>query len=221
MTNIRPFLFEVDFDPRAKPAKPAPAKDAKPAPPPEPTYTAKELAQAKSQAFKEGEKAGRDAGQKAGRAEAEKQAAARLAQALDRIAKGVTSLVRERDALNDMRRAQPLALAMVIVKKLMPTLAERHGVAEIEALVTTCLADLIDEPRLAIRVPTAGADELRERIEATPEAAGFAGRLVVRADGTLGPADCRVEWADGGAERNTDQLIAEIERVIDHNLAQP
>ena len=38
------------------------------------------------------------------------------------------------------------------------------------------------------------------------------------ADPALGPSDARIEWADGGAERNTRQLLADIEQAAERML---
>ena len=50
-------------------------------------------------------------------------------------------------------------------------------------------------------------------LEASAEALerGFAGKLILIAEDNLGPSDCRVEWADGGAERLYERLFAQIE----------
>ena len=39
-------------------------------------------------------------------------------------------------------------------------------------------------------------------------------RIVVLADGGIAPGDCRVEWADGGMERNTAATLVDIEKVV-------
>ena len=49
--------------------------------------------------------------------------------------------------------------------------------------------------------------------------AGFSGRVVVVAEARIGPADARIEWADGGVERNTEQVWQEIEAIIERFAA--
>src|SRR3546814_7302027 len=48
---------------------------------------------------------------------------------------------------------------------------------------------------------------------------GFEGKLVFLADERLKTGDLRVEWADGGAERNQKALWQEIDAVIARVLA--
>ena len=50
--------------------------------------------------------------------------------------------------------------------------------------------------------------------------AGFAGRLVLRADPALSPGDARIEWADGGVERTPGAVQAEISAAVDRYLAK-
>ena len=42
----------------------------------------------------------------------------------------------------------------------------------------------------------------------------IAGRIVLLADETLGLGDARVEWADGGAERDTGRLMRDIDGAL-------
>ena len=48
---------------------------------------------------------------------------------------------------------------------------------------------------------------------------GFGGRLLLIADEGLGPGDCRLEWADGGIERQAQRTWVEIEQRIARSLA--
>jgi flagellar assembly protein FliH len=50
--------------------------------------------------------------------------------------------------------------------------------------------------------------------------AGFEGKVVVMAAPGLGAADCKVEWADGGAERDVERLMRDIEEVAERYIAQ-
>jgi len=68
-----------------------------------------------------------------------------------------------------------------------------------------------DEQRIAVMLPPQHLETLKERIDRIALERGFAGKLILIADDGLGPSDCRVEWADGGAERLYERLFAQIE----------
>lgn len=243
MTSVRKFQFDESFD-----VDPHHGhgrgyghveEDIAPEPPP-PTYGEAELNAAREAGFREGMVAGHNAGQQKGFAEghaagaAEGAAAARAevesgdasltARALDRIAQGVAGMLASREAEKAARSDQPVHIALAIVRKLMPEMARRHGLAEIEGVVRSCLTELLDEPRLIVRVAPDTIDLVRPHLEGMIAASGFGTKLVVVGDAAIGPGNCRTEWAEGGAERDTKALLAEIEqsaqRLLDAGALQ-
>ncbi|HYD31217.1 MAG TPA: FliH/SctL family protein, partial [Azospirillaceae bacterium] len=153
-------------------------------------------------------------------AEAEAAIANAQAQALQRVAEGVGQLIAAREQTNTQRQNQPLRITLAMTRKLFPDLARRHGLDEIEAMVRSILIELIDEPRLVVRMPPDMQAALAERIDGIAKATAFAGRLAVLPDDQLAPGDCRVEWADGGAERSTQRLIADVEQIAARMIGQ-
>ena len=103
----------------------------------------------------------------------------------------------------------------------MPEWARRGGMIEVEAMVRACLTDLIDEPRLIIRVAEDSIDLVRDHLDQTIASRGFGAKLMVIGDATVAPGGCRIEWAEGGAERDTAKLMAEIERCAARLLEAP
>lgn len=101
-------------------------------------------------------------------------------------------------------------MALHVVQKMMPALAEKNALPEIERIIAAAIEARRDEPRLAVTVPTALLENLRARIDALAAERGFAGSLILIADDGLGPSDCRIEWADGGSERLLDRLTHHI-----------
>jgi len=110
-------------------------------------------------------------------------------------------------------------LAMAIVKKLHPALVERQGLAEIESVLGQCLESLKQEPRLVAYVHSARLDALQERLTQLSGSAGFEGRVVLIGDDAMGESDCRVEWADGGVEREAGRIRRSIEDALTRYIA--
>src|SRR3546814_12442230 len=108
---------------------------------------------------------------------------------------------------------------MLFLSTLFPQLARSHGLDELHAVVEQCLERLRDEPRVVIRCADADLDALQTRAEQAAARSGFEGKLVFLADERLKTGDLRVEWADGGAERNQKALWQEIDAVIARVLA--
>ena len=220
MTTIQKFLFDISFDTEDSPEgrRRKKAEEQELPPPPPPTFSEEELAQTRAKAYAEGEAAGHAKGYEQGRSEAEGELQAALTDAMVRLADGVEQMMADRDDLNAERTGQPKLIARAIVAKLLPAMVRRHGTQELEEFIATCLTEAIDEPRLLVRVNGGLEGEVRARVEELASQRGFTGRLIVQSDPAFGPSDARIEWADGGAERSTRQLLADIEQTADRML---
>ena len=104
-------------------------------------------------------------------------------------------------------------IAIVICRKVLPTLAAQHALTEIEGHIARTLADVHGEPRIVVRVSEENVTALQARIESF--ASGFDGKIVLLADDQLPATDCHVMWADGGNERDVQRTWAEIDKVVD------
>lgn len=190
------FLFERRFDDGA----------AKAPPPKKKSFTAAEHEEAMQQA--------REAGVAAGRAAAAKEIEARSAATLDAMRKAIAPALADLPAILEQHMRAAVGAAVEVVRRLYPTLAERNDLAEIEALARECLSHLAGEPRLVVRVADAELDTLKPRLDAVATQAGFAGRVILFADPQLQPGQVRIEWADGGAERDPARIWSEIDGVL-------
>lgn len=195
------FLFENAFDvpraPRPKVEKPA--------------HTDSALNQARAEAYAEGHAAGLEQGRT--------DQLARLADAAERVAEAMRGLeATQHQALVETRRGAA-ELALAIAARLAPVLIARAPLAELEALIAECLKDVGHEPRVVVRVAAALVDGLSERIDGLKRSAAFAGAVIVLGEDDIPLGDCRVEWADGGAERDLGGLIRAIEERVNRAAA--
>jgi flagellar assembly protein FliH len=211
MGHFEKFLFDTSFDTeQSAKTKAAAAAQAAVEEPPVPTFSEDELETARRAAFAEG--------QAAGLAEAEASHAKRLALAVEALPPLFAQLAQGIAAEADERRRETLDAALTVVRKLFPQLARSHGLEEAHAVIAQCLERLRDEPRVVIRCADDDLDALRERVEESAAKGGYEGKLVFLADERLAPGDLRVEWADGGAERDQASLWKEIDAVIARTL---
>lgn len=208
MGNFEKFLFDTSFDSeKVREAKARAAAEAEAAAePPPPTFSEEELEAARQSAFAEGKAAGL--------AEAEQSHGKRLAEGVAALPPHFEELARAIEAQADESRRSALDAAITVVRKLFPRLAREGGMEEVQAVVEACLERLRDEPRLVIRTADEDLDALKERIEESTQRAGFEGKLVFLADETIASGDVRIEWADGGAERDQSALWKEIDTII-------
>ncbi|CCG41951.1 FlbE protein [Magnetospirillum molischianum DSM 120] len=217
-------MFDLNFDPPGGDTRQRVEADAEivmpdPAPPPveivppPPTFTEEDLQLVRESAFEEGRRSGLD--------EAILSTERQMADAMAMLASGLSAL-REAEA-NSADEAQRVAsrVAMAVLRKILPATCETNAFEEIVRTVLDCFSHVLDEPRIIVRVVPSLVDPVRERLESQAGQHGFEGRVVVQADPRLPPGDCRVEWTDGGAERDQARLIADIEAAVERALAPP
>ncbi len=218
------YLFETSFDPEdlrrqrdeqlraLRERTEAEARATAPAPPP-PTYTEDDLTLVRARAYAEGEAAGAAAT----RALAEQ----RLAQALAQLPTQLAWLIEDQRRANAALTEQAVEVCMTIARRLMPELERRHGLAEVEAVIRDTLREMVEEPRLVVRVADGLLDTLSARLGPLVETAGYAGSVVLLGLPGAGPSDCRVEWADGGVERVSDRIWEAIDAAVARMLEYP
>lgn len=222
MASYRKYMFDLDFDAPAPRLHMAEAEadeteigaepEAEPEPPP-PTFTEEELALARSSAFEEG--------RQAGFADAAEQIERHQAGALGILADQMSTVFRQQEEANSANAQAAVRVAQAILKKVLPAACQTHAFAEVTRVVEEVVGHILDEPRIIVRVAEPLVDGVREKLEAVCQAHGFEGRVVVQADARLVVGDARVEWTDGGAERDQARLWAEIEETVERALAPP
>lgn len=189
------FLFDTRFETGA----PAPR-------PPRSNFTAAELDAAR--------KAGEKAGHAAGRSQALSEIEARAASAIGAVAAGMSDTLAAISTRHEAQTREALAVAIEAVRKLFPALAQRNEIAEIEALLAECVAQLPTEPRLLLRVPEALADLIRPGFDAAVARTGFGGQVALVGDPALPDGRSRIEWSDGGVVRDAAAIWAEINSIV-------
>ncbi len=224
--RMQKYLFERSFDPevleaerlerleeerRQREADEAALGGHEPEPepepePPAPTFTEEELAEARRQSFEEGRQAGETAA-----LESREEAILAL---LKDLGAETAEIAQRQQKANAELADTAVQVALAVSARMLPQLIARHGGDEIEDLVRHCLADLMEEPRIVVRVADGMLDDIRDRTSRIKTETGYPGTFVLLADGDLAPGDSRVEWADGGAERLGSHVWRDVEQAI-------
>ena len=212
------YMFDLDFGPpsaRSRPQAEEEEVEREPEPdlPPPPSFTEEDLQVVREGAYEEGHNAGLT--EAAGTTEH------RLAEAMARLAETMESLHQAQEEAADTNQRVAARVAMAVLKKVLPGACEQNAFEEVIRTVQDCFAHVLDEPRIIVRVEQDLVDPVRDRLEAVAGMHGFEGRVVVQPDVRLMRGDCRVEWTDGGAERDQVRLIADIEAAVARSVALP
>jgi flagellar assembly protein FliH len=219
MAELRKYMFDLDFDqPRKRKVEEAAAQplmvEDEPPPPPAAMFTEEELQIARDAAFEEGRLSGLQ--------EAEELTERLTAMALQTLAGQVVSLFKRQEDANDANARNAVRVAQAVLRRVLPAACEQNAFEEVTRVVEEVIGHILDEPRIIVRVTQPLVEPVREKLEALALDHGFEGRVVVQPDTRLtASSDCRVEWTDGGAERDQARLLAQIEETIEQALAPP
>lgn len=206
MASKAKFLFDMPFDG----TKPRVERSYAPKPPP-PKFSAEEIESAKVAAYAEGEAAGRS--------EAYGEHQRNLEHALEAISAQLSAIAAGEERARVAARAEAVELAALIARKLAGRLIERQPLIQIETLVLRVMDDMRDEPRLVIRAAETVVQQLDPRLDQLVAQSGFGGKVTLVPDETLPPTDCRIDWADGSAERRQHKLEEEVDHAVERYVA--
>jgi flagellar assembly protein FliH len=155
----------------------------------------------------------------AGQAQAASETAQHVATMLGVIADGLERLDRALAGIEARLEIEAVEVAVAVAAKLAPELVAREPLAEISALATECFRHLVSTPHVVVRVGPDTYEAAKEKLAYIAQARGFEGRLVVHADTHLAAGDCRIEWADGGVNREEAAVRASIEEAVGRYVA--
>lgn len=194
------FLFDVDFTSGAKTANSLPLVEHK-----------ARIAEAETQGYRNGFIAGQ--------AEAKAETARQLAIALEQISRALDRIAGSLSSIEGRLEAEAVEVAVAVARKLAPELMAREPFAEIAALATNCLQQLVAAPHVVVRVGDEVYAQAREQLDDIARKVGFEGRLVVLAEPEIDQGDCRIEWADGGMTRNRAGMEEAIVETVGRYVA--
>lgn len=203
------FLFDNCFDDGANHEAEEEAQETEL--PPAPTFGEDDISAARAQGFVDGRTEG----------------IAEMQAAIDqRISSLLADMAAQLDTLGEAQRAtareverRTMEVAVAIARKIVPAVARPHAEDAIESVLRDCLPKLMDEPRIVIRVHPTVLEELRAKVDTLAMKTGFPGDIILLGDDDLNDTDCRVEWADGGAEKSADRVWAGIDDAVNAYFA--
>lgn len=175
-----------------------------------PLYTEEEVELAREEAYV--------AGHTAALEEASNAMEQAMVTALTRCAEGIASLKPGLDRATAEIGELSAQVALAVCRKLLPHTGGEYAAREIAALVSALMPELHAQPRLMLRVHPDMVPLVRDRIAQLADRAGFEGRVVTVEEPGMALSDARLEWADGGAERNTTRLWEQVEALVERNI---
>ncbi len=205
MEKDRKFLFDVNiFD---APKKEDAAENLPPPPPPPPTFSEEELAGAKDLSFEQG----RQQGIREERESREE----RVATALIKIADAFSHLFAAEKLRENEFEKESLRLTLSATDLIFPLLTVKTGHDEVRQIIEKTLTDHRKTKEISIYVPPTMKGEIETLILRLRENETDEVLWRVIEDASLSEGDCRLEWSDGGAVRDTEKAARAIRKNIE------
>lgn len=175
------------------------------APPPPPSFSEAEMEAVR--------KAGYEEGFMAGKAEGKREADAQMLQ-LQQEANQISKVINGRlDALAQQHRSYVIEkqtelgrLVLACAQKIAVEALRKDPLADIQAMVDACLAQLLEQPMAVVQVHPKLQSQLSQ---------AYAGRAKVMGNPEIKPLDCIIQWQYGEATREIDEIWNQIEETID------
>lgn len=171
------------------------------------TYTQEELDSAKLIA----EQAGYEKGYKAKDCEIEKNVAA----VLDQINIKLLDLIAGREKLQAELEQDFMNLNREVIRKLIPSLTEDQSAEILERFLEENFPYFRSEAKLSFYLHPDVVGKVSEQIARLAHINDFEGKISLHKDPSLGLADCRVEWENGGVERNANKILEKVDNLLE------
>ena len=155
----------------------------------------------------------------AGQQQAQNDAEQRIATALALIADGLSRLDRALSGIEGRLESEAVEVAVAVAAKLAPALIAREPFGEVSALATNCFQHLVKTPHVVVSIGADIYEAAKEKLNEIARARGFEGRLLVQSDPAMAQGDCRIEWADGGVNRDQAATLSAIDDVVGRYVA--
>ena len=181
-------------------------KEEEPEKPKEPNYSQSEL----DAAVKSAEEKSYEKGFSAATTELQKAEATALEEINTRLVALLSGDVENRREAE----ASALKFAVELVRKILPNLEAGVAKQEVEAFLIDNFSKFRGEKNLSFSFHPDMAAEIAPQLSKLAEKNDFEGKISVHKDINMGLSDCRVEWRNGGVERNTEEVLEKVENIL-------
>jgi flagellar assembly protein FliH len=140
--------------------------------------------------------------------------------ALEAISAALPALLELRQSIIREAHKNATALALQIGTKLADEVLRTHPVDQVTKMISDALGEIgggLDQ-RILVRVNPELMDALSPHMDDLRQRSGSTGEIVLIAAESLDGSACRVEWPEGGADRDPAEVASEIEAAVHRYL---
>ena len=133
---------------------------------------------------------------------------------LENINNRLMTLIAASAQAEENAEQEAFALARAVVEKLVPSLTEENAAGIVKKFIGENFNNFKNEAKLSFYIHPDIISYAQETIAKLANSYDFEGKIALHKDASLGKADCRIEWENGGVERNSAELGKKIEDLL-------
>ncbi|MDD3288708.1 MAG: FliH/SctL family protein [Alphaproteobacteria bacterium] len=171
-----------------------------------PLFTHEQLEAAKQEGYK--------TGYNEGKAAVQDDLQTKSNELVKKLEQKISALMKELSSRQQNQQDDIADISLMIASKILPDYVSKQGSDEVMALLSKVIHDMAHEPRFVIRISELQFETMNKMIKTMAENQAYTGQISIVGDPAMGPSDCKIEWADGGLERNVQDFLKEIDSAV-------
>ena len=133
---------------------------------------------------------------------------------LEDIGTKISALVSDSSNIAAASEAAAIKVALEAVHKILPSLERDVAKKELIAFLGDNFNKFKNESGLSFNFNPQMAAEIAPQLSKLAEKHDFEGKISIHKDADMSLSDCKVEWKNGGVERNITKVLNKIEELI-------
>lgn len=133
---------------------------------------------------------------------------------LESINNKLIALIANTMKAEETAEQEAFVLARAVVDKLVPGLNEEHAAEIVNKFIADNFNSFKNESKLSFYIHPDIISYAQETIAKLANSYDFEGKIALHKDASLEKADCRIEWENGGVERNSAELGERVKNLL-------
>ena len=102
-----------------------------------------------------------------------------------------------------------------VIRKLIPSLSQKQAQEELELFLKKNFSSFKQEENLVFSF---NPEDIKTAADILPKLANandFEGKISLHKDASIARGDCKIEWKNGGVEKNTDKMLEKVSNMLE------
>jgi len=120
---------------------------------------------------------------------------------------------------NRQLESETLSLINSVHQRIYPVTGSFIEMNEVVGFSESILSNLSEQPQIVISVNDNLAEKFSEHINKFKENRSYSGEVIVKSSQEINTGECKLEWKGGGAKRDPETIISEIDQKFKAAIA--